>query len=90
MPNQDTNQPVVMSSHRPSEDQRGTAVVEAIEVLNSLVDTEAQVGSQYQPVSQERTFLKKVVVVGVCILFGLSLTLELYRVLVTTEGSKSS
>ena len=79
-----------MSTHRLSEDQRDTAVVESIEVLSSLMETEAQAGSQHQPVSQERTLLKKVVVVGVCILFGLSLTLELYRVLVTTEGSKSS
>ena len=79
-----------MSTHRPSEDQRDTAVVEAIEVLNSLVETEAQVGSQHQPVSQERTLLKRVVVVGLCILLGLSLTLELYRVLATTERSQSS
>ena len=79
-----------MSTHRPSEDQRDTAVVEAIEVLNSLVETEAQAGSQNQPVSQGRTLLKKVVVVGVCILLGLSLILELYRVLVTAEGLKSS
>ena len=51
-----------MSTHRPSEDQRDTAVVEAIEVLNSLVETEAQVGSQHQPVSQERTLLKRVAI----------------------------
>ena len=78
-----------MSRHQPSEDQRDTAVVEAIEVLNNLVETEAQVDPQ-QPVPRERTLLKRVIVVVVCILLGLSLTLELYRVLVSTEGSQSS
>ena len=78
-----------MSRHQPSEDQRDTAVVEAIEVLNNLVETEAQVDPQ-QPVPRERTLLKRVIVVVVCVLLGLSLTLELYRVLVSTEGSQSS
>ena len=79
-----------MSRHQPSEDQRDTAVVEAIEVLNNLVETEAQVGPQHQPVPRERTLLKRVIVVVICVLLGLSLTLELYRVLVSTEGSQSS
>ena len=79
-----------MSRHQPSEDQRDTAVVEAIEVLNNLVETEAQIGPQHQPVPGERTLLKRVVVVVVCILLGLSLILELYRVLVSTKGSQSS
>ena len=78
-----------MSRHQPSEDQRDTAVVEAIEVLNNLVETEAQVDPQ-QPVPRERTLIKRVIVVVVCVLLGLSLTLELYRVLVSTEGSQSS
>lgn len=78
-----------MSRHQPSEDQRDTAVVEAIEVLNNLVETEAQVDPQ-QPVPRERTLLKRVIVVVICVLLGLSLTLELYRVLVSTEGSQSS
>ena len=50
-----------MSRHQPSEDQRDTAVVEAIEVLNNLVETEAQVDPQ-QPVPRERTLLKRVFV----------------------------
>ena len=78
-----------MSRHQPSEDQRDTAVIEAIEVLNNLVETEAQVDPQ-QPVPRERTLIKRVIVVVVCVLLGLSLTLELYRVLVSTEGSQSS
>lgn len=78
-----------MSRHQPSEDQRDTAVVEAIEVLNNLVETEAQVDPQ-QPVPRERTLLKRVIVVVICVLLGLSLTLELYRVLVSTKGSQSS
>ena len=79
-----------MSTHQLSEDQRDTAVVEAIEILNNLVETEAQIGPQHQPVPGERTLLKRVVVVVVCILLGLSLILELYRVLVSTKGSQSS
>ena len=78
-----------MSRHQPSEDQRDTAVIEAIEVLNNLVETEAQVDPQ-QPVPRERTLIKRVIVVVVCVLLGLSLILELYRVLVSTKGSQSS
>ena len=77
-----------MSTHQPSEDQRDTAVVEAIEALNTLVETEAQIDSHHQSVSQAGALIKRVVVVGVCMLVGISLILELYRLIATAEGDK--
>ena len=62
---------------RGTEDQRDTAGVETIATLNRVLDLDSQTGPQ----SQKKSCLKTVVGVGVCVLVGVSLKQELYRVL---------